>query len=1525
MVLYKVKFEKEKVDEKCHKLAQKRLSGSLPKKDEAESKLLTRNEFLKFKRMLELYLKTLKLRVESGTEPESSETQEDPISVSLNDFCRQRNVRPLDILVDKFDPANIPADVNTCVKEYVVLSHKVDEVVADDILGLQPPDIDYLSAVTGTHRTCNIVRKLGESFYLSLDSYRQLAYNTLLDMHWKEEEAIMDFNHRFQVNVSTCNELNLYHHPLDQMFLYMKKLRENRSDNQVMLTARSMIRSTETINLAEVMKRIASVILNNNSSGIIPFDLAGEVNMVRSHQFRPPQFRPMLKRPSNNASRSSFYQRQNGCYYCGEMVTNFMKHFNSCKAKTSVCGRCGRSGHLASVCEKYKRQRQETYKKRKLRMRREQPQGRDQVNLTTSSAPLHHSNYNEFQGSLFLTTTEMEKGDKIQAVVDTGASCVVMTDLRFFETLDTGKCGKLRLLDKSTDCQGVGIVRIQFKGSHETFRFPAYYVAEGSLNVLSNKVLHEAGIVANHAPDSSCLQLPAGDTVALNLSNGISLVELQPPVHPVVASALTMRADVTLWHRRTMHMAEGKLRGMKVLRPGEQLEFCDVCAANKPKFKKLKTDIQFKDVPTMRGELVAIDVMMPARAHTGAMLLAIDLYSRFVVGEYVIDLKAPTLFSSLKKLLNGFKNTPKRLLLDRQQGLMVQQVRSWLIDQNIHFKFATPGRHSELNSVVERTIQSLRAMSRCALEDAQLTSSFWRHAVFYAVYVKNMLPHDALGEKTPFEVYFGIKPKYDSLRVFGSLCYQLTPIESRRNKFLPITKPRIFLGYDSNSSFDTAVLYNPETKRINYRHIQDVYFNERLTFAAFKRNQSHRPAFETTPTIAKHEQFLCETSSSESDVESENNHETELEHQQAMQSNGPTAATERSSQANSTVTSPATGANVPIRSHTRSDRNTHLDPNPTTRTPYRTKSGRVVRLPSYLRETLGSDRVADSIYAIVTTSHSRLHVKKPVTERQREKLKQRILKSRQEQKPFSFQDLKNAPDKEHYLKAIEKEFNVMHERKVLETIHRSTMPDGAELGSLILLLTRKRDGRYKARLVYNGKAQKYKIGEYHSSPTLRHEALCCALAIAAQRGYSFLSMDITSAFLYASLPANVQLYTHIPQGHPDYPKRDSHLIKVKKNLYGLKEAPLLWWKHLEQTLTKKLSLKQCIYEECMFTGQDLIMLVYVDDILLLGEKQQIRQLHRKLSKQFKLTATSLNQETDFLGCMIERNEEGIFFLSQTKYIHKILTNYAKNVRPRQTPLPVSINWDNEELDDSNYKFEECLGALGYLRLSRLDLLHAIHILSKQNKQEIKVASVVAMNHCLGYLKKTANFKRQFFPSKPTNRGEHKLVAFVDAALGSDPKTRKSTGGSFVFYNQSLIGATSSTQQRVCTSSAESELTEIYRTSKKMLYYKGLLNDVGETEVESVILTDSKASVHTVNMPVSTRYKFLSLYIHFVKQLLRQLQLKVVFVRRELNPADLLTKQNCRREFDRLWTMLLSPFRWVHVQTETVSQKRKRTE
>jgi hypothetical protein len=110
----------------------------------------------------------------------------------------------------------------------------------------------------------------------------------------------------------------------------------------------------------------------------------------------------------------------------------------------------------------------------------------------------------------------------------------------------------------------------------------------------------------------------------------------------------------------------------------------------------------------------------------------------------------------------------------------------------------------------------------------------------------------------------------------------------------------------------------------------------------------------------------------------------------------------------------------------------------------------------------------------------------------------------------------------------------------------------------------KPDGRYKVRLVAKGFTQIEGIDFQETfSPVARYEAIRFLLTHTALEDWELEVMDIKTAFLYGEL--NEEIYMEQPEG---FAKRgqENQVCRLKKAIYGLKQASHTWNKKLHITL-----------------------------------------------------------------------------------------------------------------------------------------------------------------------------------------------------------------------------------------------------------------------------------------------------------------------------------------------------------------------
>lgn len=218
---------------------------------------------------------------------------------------------------------------------------------------------------------------------------------------------------------------------------------------------------------------------------------------------------------------------------------------------------------------------------------------------------------------------------------------------------------------------------------------------------------------------------------------------------------------------------------------------------------------------------------------------------------------------------------------------------------------------------------------------------------------------------------------------------------------------------------------------------------------------------------------------------------------------------------------------------------------------------------------------------------------------------------------------------------------------------------------------------YKARLVAKGYTQKEGIDFVDTfSPVAKMTTVKTLLAVAAAKKWSLHQLDISNAFLNGDL--NEEIYMNLPPGYT--PKEGETLppnavCKLKKSLYGLKQASRQWFLKFSSTLMS-LGFRKSHADHTLFlrnvNGKYVAVLVYVDDIVIASNNdEEVATLKEDLQKVFKLR--DLSPLKYFLGLEIARSNAGIS-ICQRKYALDILEEAGLLAcKPSSIPMDPSIH------------------------------------------------------------------------------------------------------------------------------------------------------------------------------------------------------------------------------------------------------------
>lgn len=102
-------------------------------------------------------------------------------------------------------------------------------------------------------------------------------------------------------------------------------------------------------------------------------------------------------------------------------------------------------------------------------------------------------------------------------------------------------------------------------------------------------------------------------------------------------------------------------------------------------------------------------------------------------------------------------------------------------------------------------------------------------------------------------------------------------------------------------------------------------------------------------------------------------------------------------------------------------------------------------------------------------------------------------------------------------------------------------------------------------------------------------------------------MDVKTTFLNGKIEK--ELYIEQPEGFEIH-HVESHVCRLKKDLYGIKQAPRAWYQRIDTYLTR-LGFSKNDTDPNLYYKQDkgdmLILILCVDDLLITGEDHLIDQ------------------------------------------------------------------------------------------------------------------------------------------------------------------------------------------------------------------------------------------------------------------------------------------------------------------------------
>ena len=921
----------------------------------------------------------------------------------------------------------------------------------------------------------------------------------------------------------------------------------------------------------------------------------------------------------------------------------------------------------------------------------------------------------------------------------------------------------------------------------------------------------------------------------------------QPEEKSVLANSMT---NWELWHRRMGHPEGRVIQNLphnvdgipsQLSRPHD-VSPCDGCAFGKQKRLPFPPS---KSRASKVLELVHSDLdEMPNLSIDGYKWTCIflDDYSSCGIMYYLKQKDhALTAFQQFKAWAEKQLDASIKILrMDRGGEYIGNRFKNYLKEVGIEFNYSMP-RSPQQNGRAERWQQTIVNKAESMRHFAGLSSGFWKLAVETAVHVYNRTPLKRAKWKTPIELWMKKKPDVSYFRIFGCKAFVYVH-KDKRSKLEPKAKIMIFVGYEPGSK--GYRFWDPSSRTIILS--RDVQFDE----SSFpNRNQ---PAPGPPPVYPSPELELVPPP-------------------------GSTVYTPP-------VMNPPPVPDVPDPPENVATAPAAPPPSPPPHRPRRANAG---KNPLRTKDSVYGDRTPAEVLG--DTSKGGAYRERTQTQSLEFTISQLLLHAFQDT-PQSYTQAVNSPEKDEWMNAMQEEYDGLLERGTWELVDR---PKGRKVIKNRWTFVRKLDGRYKARLVAKGFTQVYGV-DYNEtfSPVARFESLRFLLAHAALEDWEIEGMDVKLAFLHSDL--DEEIYMEQPEGFIVEGQEDK-VVRLKKAIYGLKQASRAWFKTFSTTL-KENDFNQIYSDAGVYVyhrrkGEtEVIIIVYVDDLLIMGpDIHQIQGVKDFLKKAYHMK--DLGPASSYLGFRLHRDRtKKVITLDQESYVLSALKRFGmENVKSVRQPLPPGIDLvTNTSQCSPNFRteYQQLIGTLLYIALgSRPDIGYAVTKLSQFSSNPSNV-HLHGAKHVLRYLAHTASYKITY--QGGSNAG---LIGYSDSDWAQDREDRHSVTGYVFFMAGGPLTWNSRRQDTVALSSTEAEYMALTESSRQCAWMRTFQREIGfQPNHPTPICSDNMGSIHLASNPVQERRsKHIDTRHHFVREFVAKGSATLFWIEGKQQVADILTK------------------------------------
>ena len=389
--------------------------------------------------------------------------------------------------------------------------------------------------------------------------------------------------------------------------------------------------------------------------------------------------------------------------------------------------------------------------------------------------------------------------------------------------------------------------------------------------------------------------------------------------------------------------------------------------------------------------------------------------------------------------------------------------------------------------------------------------------------------------------------------------------------------------------------------------------------------------------------------------------------------------------------------------------------------------------------------------------------------------------------------------------------------------------------------------------------------------------------------------------------------------------------QVKQAIYGLRESPALWSKFRDNELRKArwminlndepllMKMEQLITDDQIWSiaredGKDTetygYVLVYIDDLLIQSDDQNLQGFFQWLSAKWEVDALDILQEGHpirFLGMELHQ-VQGAVELCQEGFIRELLRSYkhdgSRSTSQGQRELLILSHEEEQALLESEpanlegleaevKQAQKRVGELMWLMSrTRPDIQYVTSLMASRITRSPELVNRIGQR-LLDYLNETIGYRIRL---EDQSEGDIKLSVYTDSSFA--PSAGRSHGFTAVFIGQTPIAWRSSRQPLVTLSTAESELIEGIEGTLMGLSVREVIQEILKRLILVDLYVDNQAAVTLLTASSgSWRTRHLKLRSHWMKERIRSEEVRVQHVAGAFQRADLGTKTFYKDSFE----------------------------